>query len=618
MYYCISNNIAIFSHIILSKENTNIQMRKLLYIIVLFGTLTFTGCNLPKMIKMADQQQLTVNPNPLEVHADTVSFEISANLPVKMLKKGLVYTINTFYKYGDQEMAIGSIEFDGDQYPSADTQAPRVSETFSFPYDPALIRGDVEVQGVARDKKNGKTKATPQRLQIAKGIITTSKLAQKSYYAAYAGHGYNNQEELSPTNIDFFFDQGKSVLKRSERRSERGKYFEAFIADKNVTRTVTITGTHSPEGTETINSGLSQDRASVIEGFYQTNMKKYDYKGMADSIKFILKPVIEDWNGFKTALSNYDGISTTDKSEYTSIVNGPGNFEEKEKLLQKLPAYDKVFDDIYPPLRSAKTNILTVKDKKTDAQIAVLSKQISGEEVSADTLSSEELMYAATLTPSLTEKEAIYKAATKKDDSWSAHNNLGAVYIEMAMQNPDDMNRYADMAATQCDISNNKKENAQAYINLGSAHLMQGNVYAAADALRKASSLSPSGDDSRGANGVLGAIEIMIADYSRAVSSLSNSSDSPVNDFNRGLAQLLNKDFQNALTSFQEAAQGDSDMALADYGAAIANARLGQQDAAITSITSAVQKDPSLKQKALSDLEFDGISGQQAFRDAMN
>jgi len=147
---------------------------------------------------------------------------------------------------------------------------------------------------------------------------------------------------------------------------------------------------------------------------------------------------------------------------------------------------------------------------------------------------------------------------------------------------------------------------------------MQGNVYAAADALRKANSLGPNGDDSRGANGVLGAIEIMIADYSNAVSSLSNSADSPVNDFNRGLAQLLNNDYQNALTSFQEAAQEDSDMALADYGAAIANARLGQQNAAITSITSAVQKDPSLKQKALNDLEFDGISGQQAFRDAMN
>ena len=593
-------------------------MRKLLYIIVLFGTLTFTGCSLGKMIQMADQQQLTVNPNPLEVHADTVSFEISANLPVKMLQKGKVYTINTFYKYGDQEMAVGSIEFDGDQFPGAATQAPRVNETFSFPYDPALIRGDIEVQGVARDKKNGKTKATPARLQIAKGIITTSKLAVKSYYAAYSGHGYNNQEELVPTNINFFFDQGRSVLKRSERRSDRGKFFEAFVADKNVTRTVTITGTHSPEGPERINSGLSQDRASVIEDFYGANMKKYDYKGMADSVKFILKPVIEDWNDFKTSLSNYDGISSTEKSGYTSIVNGPGTFEEKEKLLQKLPTYEKVFEDIYPPLRSAKTEILTVKDKKTDAEIAVLSKQVSDETVSADTLSSEELMYSATLTPSLTEKEAIYKAATKKDDSWNSHNNLGAVYIEMAMQNPNDMNRYAEMAVTQCEISNNRKENAQAYINLGSAHLMQGNVYAAADALRKANSLSPNGDDSRGAKGVLGAIEIMIADYSSAVSSLSNSTDTPVNDFNRGLAQVLNNDYQNALTSFQEAAQEDSDMALADYGAAIANARLGQQNAAIASITSAVQKDPSLKQKALNDLEFDAISGNQAFRDAMN
>jgi len=593
-------------------------MRKLFYVGLLLGTLMFSGCSLNKMIQLASQQQLTVTPNPLEVHADTVSFEISVNLPVKMLQKGKVYTINTFYKYNDQELALGSIEFDGDQFPSADTQQPRISQTFSFPYDPSLIRGDVEVAGIARDKKNGKTKALPNRLQVAKGVITTSKLAQNSYYAAYADHGYSNAEELMPTNINFFFDQGRSVLKRSERRSERGQHFEAFIADKNVTRTVTVTGTHSPEGSETINSGLSQDRAKVIENFYRTNMRKYDYKGMADSINFILKPIIEDWNDFKSELSNYDGVASSDKSEYLSIVNGPGSFEDKEKLLQKLATYKKVFDDIYPGLRSAKTDILTVKDKKSDAEIAVLAKQVSGDQVSADTLSNEELLYAASMNPSLAEKEAIYKAATKKNDNWLAHNNLGAVYVEMGTQNPSDMNRYAGMAITQLDISNNRQENAQAYINLGSAYLMQGNIYAAADALRKANSLGASGDDARGGNGVLGAIEIMIADYSRAVVSLSNSSDSPVNSFNRGLAQILNKDYQNALTSFQEAISSDSDFALANYGAAIAEARLNNQSGVISNITSAVQKDPSLKVQALSDLEFDSFAGQQAFRDALN
>jgi hypothetical protein len=47
---------------------------------------------------------------------------------------------------------------------------------------------------------------------------------------------------------------------------------------KNVTRTVTITGTHSPEGAERINTKLSEERAAAIEKFYRAQMKKYDYQ----------------------------------------------------------------------------------------------------------------------------------------------------------------------------------------------------------------------------------------------------------------------------------------------------------------------------------------------------
>ena len=51
-------------------------MRKLFYSLVIVGALTFTGCTLPQMVKMAKEQQLTVNPNPLEVHKDTVVFDM--------------------------------------------------------------------------------------------------------------------------------------------------------------------------------------------------------------------------------------------------------------------------------------------------------------------------------------------------------------------------------------------------------------------------------------------------------------------------------------------------------------------------------------------------------------
>jgi tetratricopeptide (TPR) repeat protein len=571
------------------------------------------------MISASKDQQLTVNPNPLEVHADKVDFEMSALLPVKMMKKGKVYTLETYYVYGNQEIQLESVEFRADDYPNSGEEQPRQSQTYSFDFASGMESGSLQVRGVASDPRNGKSKES-ERLTVAPGLITTSQLVQNSYYAAYADHGYNNQEELIPTNINFYFDQGRSYLRAAlatDGKSNRDKQQEmaAFIADKNVTRTVTITGTHSPEGPERVNSKLSEDRAKVIEDYYARQMRKYDYKGMAESIDFILKPVIEDWNAFKEALSGYDGISSDQKSEYLNIVNGSGTFEEKEDALQKLSTYRQVFRDIYPGLRSAQTEILTVKEKKTDNEILVLSQQITKNQVNADTLSLEELMYGATLTPSLDEKEAIYMAATKKGGTAASHNNLAAVYVAKGIETGDAS--FAEKAIAQADIAKQTEEIPEAYVNLASAYLMQGNREAASDAINRAVELGVSGDLARGANGILGMTQIATASYETAVGTLSSSEETADNMFNKGLAQLLNKDYENAISSFDDCLAADGDYALASYGAAIASARLGNNSDAISHISDAVSKDPSLKEKALNDLEFAAIASDQAFRAAL-
>ncbi len=591
-------------------------MRKVVYSFFIVAALSLAGCTLPKMVKMSKDQQLTVTPNPLEVHKDTVTFDMAANLPVKMLKKGTVYTVNTFYKYGEQEVALDPITFNANDYPNAGTEQPKATQTFSFPYAPAMKNGVLEVEGVA--SKGEKTKASP-RMQVATGVITTSKLVQPVFFAAYADHGYNNQPELEPVIIpDFIFQQGRSVLRTSEIRSPKGKQLDAFIASKNATSTVTITGTHSPEGAERINSRLSPDRAAAIEKYYRQQMKKYDYQQQADEIKFILKPVIQDWNEFKNALSSYNGITSEQKTEYLNIINGGGTFESQERALHKLPTYRKVFRDVYPLLRTAKTEILVLKDKKTDAEISVLSKQITQGQANADTLSLEELMYAATLTPSLEEKAAIYEAATKKGTNWHAHNNLGAVYIAQALENPANASSLADKAQAQLDIAARLNESApEIHANLASVSMIKGNPYAAYSHANQALGAGLSGDNAAGLNGVKGAAEIYMAKYQDAVRSTSAATDDALNLFNKGLAQLLNKDYQNAMTSFRDAAAKDSNLSVAYYGAAIAAARQGNSDAIVSNLTQAVAGDPSLKEAALTDLEFSKVSSTESFRNAL-
>lgn len=589
-------------------------MRKLLYAFLIIGALTFTGCTLPQMVKLAKEQKLEATPNPLEVHKDTVNFSLSANLPVKMLKKGTVYTLNSFYKYGDSELALDPIPFKAEDYPGSSTEQPKVTKAFMFPYKDAYKTGTVEVQGVA--SKGTKSKAT-ERLPIATGIITTSKLVQNSYFAAFADHGYNNQEEIMPVIIpDFIFERGKSVLRTSEMKSDKAKQLDAFIASKNVTRTVTITGTHSPEGAERINSKLSEERAKAIEKYYRAQMKKYDYQAKADEIKFILKPIVDDWTEFKNALAGYAGISSDEKSEYLNVINSGGSFEEQEKQLKKLKTYNKVFKDVYPGLRAAKTEILTLKVKKTDAEIAVLAKQMTQGQANVDALSFEELMYAGTLTPSLDEKAAIYEAATKKGAYWNAHNNLGATYIAQAMENPSRAAELADKAAAQLEIAAKVKETSEVHANMATISLWKGNPYKAASHANAALNGANS-DVTRGVNGIKGACEIYMAKYDAAVRSESAAVETDVNLFNKGLAQLLTKDYANATTSFGESTRKNANYAIAYYGAAIAAARSGNGDGVVSNLSSAVKIDASLKDKALTDLEFSKFATTDSFRNAL-
>ena len=593
------------------------QTAKKFFLFALVAVFTLSGCALSQMKKMAKDQNLTVDPTPLEVHADTVKFEMTAKLPVKMLKPKKVYQLNTFYTYGTQERQLKTVQFREVDYPNSATEQPSVTETYMFPFVEGMERGSLQVQGKALNPKNGNFLET-ERLGIADGVITTSRLVQPSYYASYAPHGYNDQEELIPTNVEFFFDQGRSVFKTSEKNSDRGTKFAAFIAEKNVTRTVTITGTHSPEGKETINSDLSQERAAAIEKWYREEMDKYDYQGMASQIRFIQKPIVQDWTGLKNMLASYSGITEAQKSEWTSIINGTGSFEQKEKQLQKLSTYKKVFTDIYPKLRTAKTEVLTVKPKKSREQIATMAMQIANGSASADGLSLEEMLYAAANNPSLSEKQKIYEAAAKKNDTYVVHNNLGAVHLQMAMQTSGrEMTNHVSTALNHFNISNQKQANVFAQANMGMALAMQNNLWGAHDALTKAAGMNPNNEVSQGVNGAKGYVEIKVGRYDLAIGSLNRATNRSVDQFNKGLVQLLRKDFRNAQSTLESVISSDRGYVVAHYAAAVAAARQDNENKVIEHLRNAINADSSLKAKAMSDLEFRQFSGSQAFLDLM-
>jgi tetratricopeptide (TPR) repeat protein len=581
--------------------------------------LALGSCSTSQMLKMAQEQEIVVTPSPLELHGDSVKFTLSATLPTNMLKKKKLYTIKTNYKYGDPSEEFEQIEFSNTEFQNQDIEQPSLTENFSFLYKDEMKTGTVTIQGIVSNLEKTKFKETPE-LEVAKGVITTSRLVKNSVYTSFADHGYNNKEELVPTYVDFHFQKGSAKLRSSEVRGENGLKLDAFIASKLVTRTVTITGSHSPEGLESINSDLAEERATVINNFYFDRMKRYDYKNLADSIKFVKKVIFQDWKPFLAELEKNTTISTEQKNEIKQIVSSSTNFTATEKQLHKLSSYKKLMSDIYPDLRFSKTEIWSVKEKKTDAEISILAKGIVDDNVSKDTLSPEELLYSATLTPLSNEKEAIYKVAVRYNDSWEANNNLGAINLEKAIKSFDAAatKSLLETALIQFDLSIKKQSSAEALNNKAATLLLLGKQKEAILAYNKASTAKSTDENvSKGIAAGLGTIYIKQGDYPSAISSLVNASDIKNGIYNLGLAYLLSKDFTKAEETLENAVYVNKEDALAYYLLAIVGVRSNNTELVSINMMEAIKLDPELREKALGDLEFAAIKETPAFTEAI-
>jgi tetratricopeptide (TPR) repeat protein len=265
-----------------------------------------------------------------------------------------------------------------------------------------------------------------------------------------------------------------------------------------------------------------------------------------------------------------------------------------------------IVDKLYPPLRVAKTEILTVKVKKPNAEIAVLAKQIVDGKANADVLTYSELMFASTLTPSLKEKEAIFKAATKKDGNWIAHNNLGGVYLAMAKEAEGaERNRLVEEATTQLEIAANKMKAPEVWSNMATAQIMQKNYEQAYASLLEGEKGSAREMISRNISSAKGVIEAKQGKYDLAVASLASGIvDNKDVTFDKGLSYLLKKEFDSADAAFDEVIKADKNYAMAHYAKAIVAARKNSESNVISNLKNAVSIDPSLKGKAINDLEF--------------
>jgi Flp pilus assembly protein TadD len=240
--------------------------------------------------------------------------------------------------------------------------------------------------------------------------------------------------------------------------------------------------------------------------------------------------------------------------------------------------------------------------------------------VKADTLSFDELMYAATLTPLLEEKAKIYEVAIKKNEDWTAYNNLGATYLTLASKT-NDANLKAELIAkakTQFELAANRSDNAITSTNMATSYLMAGDIAKATTYLEKAQKAPKDGPTASALNENLGVISIRKGKYDDAIKYLSAvSSPSAVTNHNLGLAYLLKKDFVKAENTLEKSTSSNPDNGLTYYLRAITAARQGNETALGVTLQQAVSKDSKLKEKALNDLEFAKYASSPVFTNAL-
>ena len=600
-------------------KNFNILKLSLVVLIMI------SGCNpLKKMIALSEQQQINVNPNPIELAGSSVSFNVESTLPKGMLPKGTSYTLN----FDFEGNSVGSIEFKASDYPNSLSSVTKSTKTLSVPYNSSTMGGAVgklNVKGTAKVVATGKSLDTKSSA-LADGVNRTITLTRATNLPTPTAYpGYTDAEETEVTTVDFYFNQGSAYLRGSEKKSDRGEQFSAFVAEKNVTKGVNVTGAHSPEGSTKVNESLAGRRAAAIEKYYRAEMDRYDYKGEAEEIGFELVPVVENWDALRRALRASNSLSQSDRSQIGAIINGGGSFVDKEKSLSKLSSYRTLMKEVYPDLRTARTEVTTVIEKKPNNEILAIAQNIVSGEASSEALSHGELLFAGGLTPDLNEKASIYGAAVKWGGTWQAHNDFGAVHIMLAKEEEEGSEtrlKLLEAAKTQLDISNNKKENAEAHLNLAAIAAMNYDWNLAYEHVLNAEKLDLSNAKNAAAMSK-GTLSIPLGEYDRAMSTLNTLPNNGWAMWRRGILKVMSGDFSGAkseMTSLRKrlAEWNIEENGGLDYVHAIIAAREGDADSITSHLSEAFSKrdGAEFKDRVVNDVEF--LNYSDAVKAAMN
>ncbi|MFM7007275.1 MAG: hypothetical protein ACKOWX_08475 [Flavobacteriales bacterium] len=552
---------------------------------LLIGSAAFfvASCDLVKDITY------TVNPNPLEMHGDSVKVSITVNVPEKGIQKKAKAEITP--KIGST--AIGTWYVNGSKVTGNGTTIDfKTGGTATFEetlaYSPSMEAADVVITG--KLYKQTKEKGALPETKIADATIITPYLVDKTCKVLTEQDALVRQFDKT-TSATFNFEKGKSEVRPGEIKDADITALLAWIQaaqsnPKIKINSIEINGYASPDGEVAKNDNLSADRTVAARKALIELMKKAKLTAYADTNAYKLAKFGEDFEGFKNQLALTTSIPEADKNLFIRILEMTKDPEQREKDMINLgKAYTELDRDVFPMIRRAVIVVKYTEYGLTDDELRAATVK------APNTLSVEELLFTAgKLTTDANEKARIYGiAASNYANDYRTHTNLGSTLFELG--NTKD-------AAVSFKKANELKSNPITDNNLAASLLLEGNRSAAKKLLAKTKT-SVSGYNQ-------GIIDIMEGNYSAADKNITQES------FNKVLALTL----AGKLDAAKKASASLTETAELAYLKAIIEARSGASaDAVVAKLKVAISKNPSFKEKASKDREFIKLMNEAAFID---
>lgn len=520
----------------------------------------------------------SVSPSPMEVQGSKIPVTINGKFPEKWFNKNAEVTVTPILKSGNSEKYGTSVTYQGENVSGngiviSQQQGGAFTIKSEFDYEDGMVNPELYLRFTSKIKN--KSVELPD-VKVAEGLITTATLADAySNTPSEAPDDFQKLiKESYDANILFLIQQAK--LRSSELNSSNLAAWKDLVksADKNSKQNVNVEvqAYASPDGGYKLNEKLAGEREKNTTSYLNNEFKKENV-----GTNVYANYTAQDWEGFKKLV---EASSLQDKDLVLRVLSMYTDPADREREIKNVSVvYKELAETILPQLRRSRlvANVETIG--KTDAELlqAVNSNPSS--------LNINELLYAANLQGAPAEK--IYTTVTQKyPNDYRGWNNLGAYYYSNGQI---DAAKQAFAKAQQLD-----SRAAEPSVNLGLLALTDNDI-------SKAEQLIGSASKANTASEALGLLYLKKGDYSKAVQAFGSTKSN-----NAALAQLLTKNYSQA----EQTLNGVSNKnATTSYLKALVAARTNDATGVASALNDAFRADPSLKQRAASDIEFSKFAG---------